>query len=58
MLHVTWAVNSPSHIRGHRTYENRDDSRNLWWVGLLAWGEGLHNNHHAFPHLASHRHRW
>lgn len=58
MLHVTWAVNSASHIWGYRTYETRDNSRNLWWVGLLAWGEGWHNNHHAFPRLASHGHRW
>ena len=24
---------------------------NNWWVGLLAFGEGWHNNHHA--HQAS-----
>lgn len=58
MLHVTWAVNSASHMWGYRTYETRDDSRNLWWVGLLAWGEGWHNNHHAFPRVARHGHRW
>lgn len=58
MLHVTWAVNSASHMWGYRSYETRDNSRNLWWVGLLAWGEGWHNNHHAFPRLASHGHRW
>ena len=58
MLHVTWAVNSASHMWGYRTYETRDNSRNLWWVGLLAWGEGWHNNHHAFPRVACHGHRW
>ena len=58
MLHVTWAVNSASHMWGYRNYETRDDSRNLWWVGLLAWGEGWHNNHHAFPRVARHGHRW
>ncbi len=58
MLHVTWAVNSASHMWGYRTYETRDDSRNNWWVGLLAWGEGWHNNHHAFQRVANHGHRW
>ena len=54
----TWAVNSASHMWGYRTYETRDNSRNLWWVGLLAWGEGWHNNHHAFQQAARHGHRW
>jgi len=58
MLHVTWAVNSASHIWGYRNYETRDNSRNLWWVGLLAWGEGWHNNHHAYQRVAQHGHRW
>jgi stearoyl-CoA desaturase (delta-9 desaturase) len=58
VLHVTWAVNSASHIWGYRNYETRDDSRNLWWVGLLAYGEGWHNNHHAFQRAAKHGHRW
>ncbi len=44
-------------ICGYRNYETRDDSRNLWWVGLLAWGEGWHNNH--MPAAAGPtRHRW
>jgi len=58
VLHVTWLVNSASHIWGYRSYETDDDSRNLWWVGLLAFGEGWHNNHHAFPGRARHGHRW
>jgi stearoyl-CoA desaturase (delta-9 desaturase) len=58
VLHVTWLVNSASHIWGYRNYETRDNSRNLWWVGLLAFGEGWHNNHHAFPGRARHGHRW
>jgi len=58
VLHVTWAVNSASHMWGYRNYETRDNSRNLWWVGLLAFGEGWHNNHHAYPRSASHGHRW
>jgi stearoyl-CoA desaturase (delta-9 desaturase) len=58
VMHVTWAVNSASHIWGYRNYETRDNSRNLWWVGLLAFGEGWHNNHHAFQRSARHGHRW
>ena len=41
-----------------RGYETNDNSRNLWWVGLLAYGEGWHNNHHAFQRSARHGHRW
>lgn len=58
VLHVTWFVNSASHIWGYRNYETSDDSRNLWWVGLLAYGEGWHNNHHAFQRMARHGHKW
>jgi fatty-acid desaturase len=58
VLHVTWFVNSASHIWGYKNYETRDDSRNLWWVAILAYGEGWHNNHHALPRLAQHGHKW
>ena len=47
--HCTWFVNSATHLWGYRNYETRDESRNLWWVALLAFGEGWHNNHHASP---------
>lgn len=49
MLHTTWLVNSATHVWGYRTYETRDHSTNLWWVALMTFGEGWHNNHHAFP---------
>jgi len=58
VLHITWLVNSASHIWGYRNFETRDNSRNLWWVGLLAFGEGWHNNHHAWQRVARHGHRW
>lgn len=58
VLHVTWFVNSATHMWGYRNYETTDDSRNLWWVGLLAYGEGWHNNHHAHQRMARHGHRW
>ena len=56
--HITWAVNSATHIWGYRNYETSDDSTNLWWVGLLSYGEGWHNNHHAFQRMARHGHKW
>lgn len=54
VYHITWFVNSASHVWGYRTYETTDDSRNLWWVALLGFGEGWHNNHHAYPRSARH----
>lgn len=56
--HATWLVNSATHMWGYRSYETKDDSTNLWWVGLLSFGEGWHNNHHAFPRSARHGLRW
>lgn len=56
--HVTWSVNSVCHTFGRRAFETRDRSRNEWIVGLLAFGEGWHNNHHAFPRSAFHGLRW
>ena len=58
VLHTTWFVNSASHMFGYRNYETTDDSRNCWWVGLIAYGEGWHNNHHAYPRMAKHGHKW
>lgn len=58
VLHTTWFVNSASHMWGYRNYETTDDSRNNWWVALLSYGEGWHNNHHAYPRMAVHGHRW
>jgi stearoyl-CoA desaturase (delta-9 desaturase) len=58
VLHSTWFVNSASHMWGYKNYETTDDSRNNWWVALLTYGEGWHNNHHAYPRMAPHGHRW
>ncbi len=58
VLHSTWLVNSASHMWGYRNYETRDDSRNNWWVALITYGEGWHNNHHAHPRMAKHGHKW
>ncbi|MHB8573741.1 MAG: acyl-CoA desaturase [Dehalococcoidia bacterium] len=56
--HVTWSVNSVCHTFGSRPFATKDRSRNQWIVGLLALGEGWHNNHHAFPRGALHGLRW
>jgi len=56
--HVTWSVNSVCHTFGSRPFSTKDRSRNQWVVGLLALGEGWHNNHHAFPRSALHGLRW
>ena len=56
--HSTWLVNSASHMLGYRTYQTADQSTNCWWVAIISWGEGWHNNHHAFPFSARHGLRW
>ena len=56
--HVTWSVNSLTHMWGYRTYETNDDSRNNILIGLLGSGEGWHNNHHADQRSAKHGHAW
>jgi len=56
--HSTWFVNSATHIWGYRNYKTRDESRNLWWVAVVAYGEGWHNNHHAHPAVARAGHKW
>ena len=56
--HVTWSVNSVCHIWGSRPFQCHDESRNNAIFGVLAFGEGWHNNHHAFPTSARHGLRW
>ncbi len=56
--HTTWFVNSLSHIFGSRPHDTTDASTNNWFVALLTFGEGWHNNHHAFPTSARHGLEW
>jgi stearoyl-CoA desaturase (delta-9 desaturase) len=56
--HATWLVNSAAHAFGYRTYRTPDRSVNSWFVALVSWGEGWHNNHHAFPFSARHGLKW
>jgi stearoyl-CoA desaturase (delta-9 desaturase) len=58
VYHLTWFVNSVAHGFGYQAYRTGDRSTNCWWVALLSWGEGWHNNHHAFPFSARHGLRW
>jgi fatty-acid desaturase len=57
-LHATWLVNSATHMWGRRRFATKDDSKNTWWVALLTFGEGWHNNHHAHPTSARHGLAW
>jgi fatty-acid desaturase len=57
-MHSTWLVNSATHMWGRRRFATTDDSRNVWWVALLTFGEGWHNNHHAHPTSARHGLAW
>jgi stearoyl-CoA desaturase (delta-9 desaturase) len=43
---------------GYRSFETSDQSKNNFWVGLGAFGEGYHNNHHAKPRCAAHGLKW
>lgn len=56
--HITWSVNSVTHLWGYRNYDTDENSTNNVFVGLWSNGEGWHNNHHAQPRAAAHGHRW
>ncbi|MFM7846355.1 MAG: acyl-CoA desaturase [Planctomycetota bacterium] len=56
--HITWSINSICHVMGGKPYDGGDESRNNVVCALLAWGEGWHNNHHAFPTSARHGLEW
>ena len=58
VFHCTWFVNSATHKFGYKSYESNDTSLNCWWVALLTFGEGWHNNHHAFQYSARHGLEW
>ena len=56
--HLTFSVNSVCHAFGKREFETNDLSHNIWILGLLGFGDGWHNNHHAFPRSAFHGFHW
>lgn len=47
--HMTWSINSVCHFFGKEAYRARDESRNVWPMSVISFGESWHNNHHAFP---------
>lgn len=58
VYHCTWLVNSATHKFGYRSHETDDKSTNCWWVAVLTYGEGWHNNHHAYQYSARHGLKW
>jgi len=52
--HVTWSINSICHMIGDRPFLSRDQSRNVWPLAVLSFGESWHNLHHADPTCARH----
>jgi stearoyl-CoA desaturase (delta-9 desaturase) len=58
LWHSTWLINSATHVWGDRSFDCDDNSRNLWWAAILTYGEGWHNNHHAYPRVAKAGWRW
>lgn len=56
--HITFAVNSVCHTWGARPNDTGDASTNNPIIGLLAYGEGWHNNHHMYPFSARHGLEW
>ncbi|MCA9810557.1 MAG: hypothetical protein KC473_09480, partial [Candidatus Dadabacteria bacterium] len=45
--HVAFSVTVVFHCIGAPRYETYDESKNSLILGLLTFGEGWHNNHHA-----------
>nr|XP_023922770.1 palmitoyl-monogalactosyldiacylglycerol delta-7 desaturase, chloroplastic-like [Quercus suber] len=58
VYHITWLINSACHVWGKQLWKTGDLSRNNGWVALLSFGEGWHNNHHAFEYSARHGLEW
>src|SRR3989338_5581901 len=58
VYHGTWLVSSAAHLWGYQSFRTNEGSTNNWWVAILSYGEGWHNNHHAYLHSAAHGLRW
>jgi sn-1 stearoyl-lipid 9-desaturase len=57
-FHGTCFVNSACHKFGYRSHDVDNRSTNCWWVAVLTFGEGWHNNHHAVQSSAQFGQRW
>lgn len=58
VYHITFCINSLAHRYGSRRFTTKDSSRNNWWLALLTFGEGWHNNHHKYPISARQGFKW
>jgi stearoyl-CoA desaturase (delta-9 desaturase) len=58
LCHATFTVNSLAHSIGRRRYTTCDSSRNNWFLALITFGEGWHNNHHHYPASARQGFNW
>jgi stearoyl-CoA desaturase (delta-9 desaturase) len=58
VMQATFSINSLTHCFGSRRYKTKDESRNNFWLALLTFGEGWHNNHHHFPGSANQGFYW
>ncbi|GAK34140.1 palmitoyl-monogalactosyldiacylglycerol delta-7 desaturase, chloroplastic [alpha proteobacterium Q-1] len=58
LWHATFFINSLAHVHGNQRYLTGDQSRNNWWLALLTFGEGWHNNHHYYQSAACQGFRW
>ena len=58
LYHITFTINSLAHTVGRRRFETNDDSRNNWFLAILTFGEGWHNNHHYYPGSARQGFTW
>ena len=58
LYHATFLVNSVAHLWGKKRYATKDSSRNNFFVALITFGEGWHNNHHHFPGSARQGFYW
>ncbi|XP_045760666.1 acyl-CoA Delta(11) desaturase-like [Maniola jurtina] len=48
-LHITFFVNSAAHLWGNKPYDKYMKPAQNLFVSWVAFGEGFHNYHHAFP---------
>lgn len=58
IFQITFAVNSIGHRWGPQRFETGEGSRNNWLLGVIAMGDGWHNNHHRAPTSARHGLAW
>ncbi len=58
LFHCTCFINSLAHVWGTQRYDVGDESRNNFFLALVTFGEGWHNNHHKFPGSARQGFLW